>query len=168
MIRKAFLLGACLLTALPAAASAAPAPADEASARVIEVSTKAGSPTHQSITLGVGKSAVVELDVETHDVLVSSPDIVDAVVRSPKRVFLMGQKTGQTNAFFFDGAGHQILSLDIRVERDVTDLATMIHNDLPTSNIHVAALNDNVVLTGAVENAGDSTRPQDLAARFVN
>ena len=84
----------------------------------------AGSPAHQTITLGVGKSAVVELDTEAHDVLVSSPDIVDAVVRSPKRIFLLGLKTGQTNAFFFDGDGHQVLSLDIRVEKDVTDLAT--------------------------------------------
>jgi pilus assembly protein CpaC len=88
-------------------------------------------------------------------------------VRTPRRIFLLAQKTGQTNAFFFDAAGHQILSIDIRVERDVTDLGAMIHTDLPTSDIRVAALNDNVVLTGTVENAGDSSRAQDLAARFA-
>ena len=59
-------------------------------------------------------------------------------------------KTGQTNAFFFDGAGHQILSIDIRVEKDTGDLGAMIHADMPGSNIHVSALNDNVVLTGTV------------------
>ncbi len=127
-----------------------------------------GAAQAQHITLGLDKAALVQLDADARDVLVSNPSIVDAVVRSPRRIFLLAQKTGQTNAFFFDAAGHQILSIDIRVERDVTDLSTMIHNDLPTSNIHVAALNDNVVLTGTVDNAGDSNRAQDLAARFVS
>jgi pilus assembly protein CpaC len=171
-MRKGFLFGAQLFTALPfmavpAAAATTPAASDEASARVIEVTTKAGAPTHQSITLGVGKSAVVELDSETHDVLVSSPDIVDAVVRSPKRVFLLGQKTGQTNAFFFDTAGRQILSLDIRVEKDVTDLAALMKANLPNSAIKVAAMNDNVILSGSVSSAQEAGRAADLAAGFT-
>ena len=91
----------------------------------------------------------------------------DAGARTPRRIFLLAQKTGQTNAFFFDGAGHQILTIDVRVERDVTDLAAMIHTNMPNSNIRVAALNDNIVLTGMVENTGDSQRAQDLAARFA-
>jgi pilus assembly protein CpaC len=167
MMRKGLLLGASLFAALPAAAATVPSPADEASARVIQVDTKPGTPAHQAIKLGVGKSAVVELDTETHDVLVSSPDVVDAVVRSPKRVFLLGQKTGQTNAFFFDTSGHQILSLDIRVEKDVTDLAALMKANLPNSAIKVAAMNDNIVLSGTVASAQESTRAQDLAASFT-
>jgi pilus assembly protein CpaC len=168
MMRKGLLLGASLLLALPAiAATNHPVSLDESSARIIQVSASAGSPVHQSITLGLGKSAVVELDTEAHDVLVSSPDIVDAVVRSPKRIFLLGLKTGQTNAFFFDSEGHQIVSIDIRVEKDVTDLATMMKANLPNSAIKVTALNDNVVLSGSVSSAQESTRAQDLATSFT-
>ena len=64
MIRKSLLLGACLFLALPASAADNGAPAPEASARIIRVSAASGSPVHQSVTLGVGKSAVVELDTE--------------------------------------------------------------------------------------------------------
>jgi pilus assembly protein CpaC len=169
MIRKSLLLGAGLLLALPAsAADRGPGPAiDEASARIVQVSANAGSPAHQSITLGMGKSAVVELDTEAHDVLVSSPDIVDAVVRSPKRIFLLGLKTGQTNAFFFDADGHQILSLDVRVEKDVTDLSAMMKANLPNSAIKVSAMNDTVVLSGSVASAQEASRAQDLAASFT-
>jgi pilus assembly protein CpaC len=155
---------AILIAAL--AAVATPSFAREPATRVINVATH-GAAQAQHITLGLDKAALVQLDADARDVLVSNPAIVDAVVRSPRRIFLLAQKTGQTNAFFFDAAGHQILSIDIRVERDVTDLSTMIHADLPSSNIHIAALNDNVVLTGTVENAGDSSRAADLAARFV-
>ena len=85
----------------------------------------------------------------------------------PRRIFLLAQKTGQTNAFFFDGAGHQILSIDIRVEKDTGDLGAMIHANIPGSDIHVSGLNDNVVLTGSVGSMMDSQRAQDLAARFA-
>ena len=157
----AILAAAFVLTATPAFAL------DTHATRIINVATHGGAAPQQHITLGLDKAALVQLDTDARDVLVSNPAIVDAVVRTPRRIFLLAQKTGQTNAFFFDGAGHQILTIDVRVERDVTDLAAMIHTNMPNSNIRVAALNDNIVLTGMVENTGDSQRAQDLAARFA-
>ncbi len=140
---------------------------DDSDARIVNVSVHGGGQKNRRVTLALNKATIVQLDADARDVLVSSPDIVDAVVRTPRRIFLMALKTGQTNAFFFDGAGHQILSLDIRVEKDTADLATMIHTNLPGSNVRVAGLNDNVVLSGTVASAAESTRAQDLAARFA-
>src|ERR1700749_2327450 len=145
---------AILIAAL--AAVATPSFAREPATRVINVATH-GAAQSEHITLGLDKAALVQLDADARDVLVSNPAVVDAVVRSPRRIFLLAQKTGQTNAFFFDAAGHQILTIDIRVERDVTDLSTMIHNDMPNSSIRVAALNDNIVLTGNVDSMNDSS-----------
>src|SRR5438477_11322326 len=168
-MRKRF-LAVCILSiaalALPAAANA-PAHRISAPQKVLNVSTHGSGPAHQRITLALDKAALVQLDADARDVLVSNPEIVDAVVRTPRRVFLLAQKTGQTNAFFFDGAGHQIMSMDIRVERDVTDLGSMIHANFPGSNIHVSAMNDNVVLSGRVGSAQEATRAQDLAVSFA-
>jgi pilus assembly protein CpaC len=149
----------------PAAATALKA--TEADARVIQIATGQGQPVNQHLTLGLNKAAIVELDSDAKDVLVSSPDIADAIIKSPRRIFLLGTKTGQTNAFFFDGRGHQVLSLDIRVEKDVADLAAMIKANLPNSAIKVAALNDNVVLSGRVASASEATRAADLSASFT-
>jgi pilus assembly protein CpaC len=163
-------LAIILLAALAAPASArhqAPMVPSENNSRVITVATRAGGPVTQRITLALDKAAVVQLDTDARDVLVSNPEIVDAVVRTPRRIFLLAQKIGQTNAFFFDAQGRQILSVDIRVERDVADLGAMIHSDLPDSQVKVAALNDNIVLTGTVTNAKDASLAQDLAARFA-
>ena len=131
------------------------------------MSAHSGGTVAERITLALGKAAVVQLDTDARDVLVSDPSVVDAVVRTPRRIFLLAQKIGQTNAFFFDGAGHQVLSVDIRVERDLTDLSNMIRADFPDSRIKVAALNDNLVLTGSVASAQDAARAQDLAAQFI-
>ena len=165
--RNLFLTLALALAAPLGVSHAIAKPAlDEAGARVITISTH-GASTHQRLVLSLDKAAVVQLDTDARDVLVSNPDLVDAVVRTPRRIFLLATKVGQTNAFFFDAQGKQILSLDIRVEKDVEDLATLLKDSLPNSAIQVRAMNDNVVLTGSVASALESTRAAALAATFT-
>src|ERR1700691_1505424 len=135
--------------------------------RVINVSASGTGPAHEHLTLALDKAAIVQLDTDARDVLVSNSAIVDAVVRTSRRVYLLGMKTGQTNAFFFDAAGHQILSLDIQVERDVAGLTSLMHTNFPGSDIKVTALNDNIILNGTVQSAEQATRAEDLAARFA-
>ena len=159
---------AAILVASPAIAGGSHLALESQDARVINVSASGSGPAHEHLTLALNKAAIVQLDTDARDVLVSNPAIVDAVVRTARRVYLLGIKTGQTNAFFFDSAGHQILSLDIEVERDVADLTSLMHANLPGSEIKATALNDNVVLTGTVASAQDATRAQDLAARFAS
>ncbi len=152
-------------TAFAASASLPRPVIDEANAKVMTISTKGA--THQRLTLPLDKAAVVQLDADARDVLVSNPELVDAVVRTPRRIFLLATKVGQTNAFFFDAQGKQILALDIRVEKDVVDLASLMKASMPNSAIQVQALNDNVILTGQVASALEATRAADLAARLT-
>ncbi len=170
-MRSGIIAGAIAAIFLFAGAVDARSPAqmadDDGSQRILHIATRDGGPVHQHLTLSLDKAAVVELDADARDVLVSNPEIVDAVVRTPRRIFLLAMKTGQTNAFFFDATGRQLLSIDIRVEKDVADLSGMIHSTMPGSNVHVEALNDNVVLSGSVLSAQQATRAQDLAARFA-
>jgi pilus assembly protein CpaC len=164
-MRKLLLPLAVVASCFAGAAIAAPVN-DEGSARLIQVSTRNGA-QHQRITLGLGKAALVEIDTDARDVLVSDPSIVDAVVRTPRRIFLMAQKGGQTNAFFFDGNGKQIASIDIRVEKDTTDLAKLIKLSFPDTDIKAQAINDTVVLTGHVASAQEAQRAADIAASFT-
>ncbi len=166
-MRKILLASVLALSAPPVvfAAPAHPMP-DDSNARMMTISTH-GASTHQRLTLPLDKAAVVQLDVDARDVLVSNPDLVDAVVRTPRRIFLLATKVGQTNAFFFDAQGKQILTLDIRVEKDVVDLSGLMKASFPNSSIQVQALNDNVVLTGSVSSALEASRAADLAARFT-
>ena len=99
----ASLAPALAITRPPAAGMAAQP--GESDARVIQIATGQGQPVNQHLTLALNKAAIVELDTDANDVLVSNPEIADAVVRTPRRIFLLATKTGQTNAFFFDGQG---------------------------------------------------------------
>src|SRR5438874_2419703 len=127
-MRGLVLTFAVVATALCATAAGARAPLPPAAdARIINVSVRGSGTAHQHLTLALDKAAIVQLDTDARDVLVSNPGIVDAVVRTSRRVYLLGMKTGQTNAFFFDAAGKQVLALDITVERDVAGITSMMH-----------------------------------------
>lgn len=162
------LIAAAVLQAAAPAVSAqglagGPPPASAATVRV----DLSGGAAAQSISIPRGKSAIIELPVDARDVLVTNPAVADAVLRSPRRIYVLGMAAGQTDAVFFDGSGRRILSLDIRVDQDVGALEDTIARVLPGSRIKIEAINDSVILTGLVLNASDADKAAQIAARFV-
>ena len=122
----------------------------------------------QTLTLARGKSAIVELPVDVRDMLVTSPAVADAVLRGPRRIYVLGMGQGVTDAVFFDAAGRKILSLAIRVDQDSSALEDTLRRVLPSANIQVQSIRDSVILTGMVANAGESNAASQIAARFVD
>ena len=57
----------------------------------------------------------------------------NAVIRSARRVYMIGVTVGQTNIFFFDAAGKQIAGFDIAVTRDLNGLRAALKQSLPDS-----------------------------------
>ena len=136
-------------------------------AMLVKIDPGGESYVSRPLVLPLNKAAIVELPADAVDVLVSQPTVVDAVVRSSRRVYLLGLTVGQTNAFFFDENGDQILNLEIQVERDLDGLSDMISRFLPTSRVELEAVNDNVILRGAVDSSAHADRVRDLASRFI-
>lgn len=126
------------------------------------------SAVSKSVVLPLDKAAIVELPHAASDVLVSNPNVLDAVIRSPRRVYLLGLETGQTNAFFFDAQGRQILNLEIMVERDMDALSDLMRRVMPNSRIEIESINDNVILRGIVQTPSEAANAALLAGRFVD
>ena len=78
---------------------------------------------------------LIQFPVELKDVLVADPEKVDAVVQSSNRVFLIAKGQGQTNIFFFDGKGQQILLLEVAVGADLKGLDVILKKFVPGSRI---------------------------------
>ena len=122
----------------------------------------------KSIVLPLNKAAIVDLPKGAADVLVSQPTVVDAVIRSPKRVFLLGLNVGQTNAFFFDKSGKTILNLEIQVERDLDAMQDLFSRLMPDSRIVAESINDNIVLRGTVGSSVEAANAKNIAAKFLD
>jgi pilus assembly protein CpaC len=142
--------------AMPASRAAAPA-----------AITSDGQMNARPVTLGVGKSIVLDLPRDIKDVLVADPKIANAVVRSSQRAYIIGAAVGQTNIVFFDSAGQQIAAYDIAVTRDLNGVRAALKQTLPNSDIHIEGVADGVVLSGTAANPIEAQQAADLAARLV-
>ncbi|MBU4434718.1 MAG: type II and III secretion system protein family protein, partial [Alphaproteobacteria bacterium] len=135
--------------------------------QVLSIDLTAGTGA-RVVDLPLGKSAIIELPVDVRDMLVTNPLVADAVLRNPRRIYLLGLAAGTTDAVFFDDAGRKILQLNIRVAQDTGLLASTLRNVLPSGTIQVAPLKDSVILSGVVMNAADSEKASRIAAQFVS
>src|SRR5215470_3188602 len=101
------LLSTALWPASAAETNAAPPAASAATGEQAPLVTGALGPARMRyLSLGVGKSAVVDLPREAKDVLVADPKIANAVIRSAQRAYIIGSAVGQTNVVFFDADGN--------------------------------------------------------------
>ena len=119
------------------------------------------------LSLGIGKSIVIDLPRDIKDVLVADPKIANAVVRSAQRAYIIGAAVGQTNIVFFDSAGQQIAAYDIAVKRDLNGVRAALKQTLPNSDIQIEGVGDGVVLTGTAASPIEAQQAGDLAARLV-
>jgi len=121
----------------------------------------------RQVTLGINKSMIVELDNPAADVVITNPDIADAVVQTSKRIIFRGVNYGQTNAFIFDKDGNQLLNLEIGVEMDMASLQQLIARHVPKARVKIEGLNGNVVITGTVDSQAESDAVQRLVSAYI-
>lgn len=119
------------------------------------------------LRMGLNKSVAIRLPVAAKDVLIGNPAIVDAVVRTRTTAYLFAKANGQTNIFFFDAAGRQILNLDIEVAADTKALKQLLDRTLPDNQIKIDTVADSIVLRGVAASAGQAKQATDLAERFL-
>src|SRR5947207_357714 len=126
-----------------------------------------GQMNARPLSLGVGKSIVIDLPRDIKDVLVADPKIANAVIRSAQRAYIIGAAVGQTNIVFFDSAGQQIAAYDIAVKRDLNGVRAALKQVMPNTDIQIDGLGEGVVLTGTASSQIEAQQAGDLAARIA-
>ncbi len=163
--RNTVLLAVALATVLGALA-APPAVAASDYPKLLRVPAS-GLSGARPLKVGLNKSVVIELGADVADVLVSNPEIADAVVRSSRRVYILGVAAGQANVFLFGQGGHQLASFELSVETDTGDLERALNRLLPGSAIKAESLNGSVVLSGTANTPAEAKRAVDIASKFT-
>jgi len=159
---------AILFAASAVSAHAAPKPYVPPQGASMRVTTQSAPVKTQVLNLPKGRSAVIDLPADASDVFVSNPAVADAVLRTPRRIFVLGVAPGQSDAIFFDGMGRQILNLSVRVEAATDNVADAIHRLFPQSQVEVQSLNGHIVLSGMAQNAGEADEISRLAQTYVD
>ncbi len=149
---------ACAVLLLGAATQGAEVGADP-----IRIDNAAGRP----VVLTVTKAQQVSLPVDVRDVLVADPAVADVLIKTPRLVYMIGSKLGDTNAIFLDAGGRQVLKLDIHVDRDLSGLRAAIAQLAPDADVTVRPLNQDLVISGDVPNAQVADNVRTVVRHFV-
>jgi pilus assembly protein CpaC len=162
------LMRSAAVAALILGAVWAPPPVSAADKGVPLIHAVASDSTSRFVALGIGKSVAIDLPADIKDVLVADPKIANAVIRSSRRVYMIGVTVGQTNIFFFDTQGHQIAGFDIAVTRDLNGMRAALKRTLPNADIQVQGVGaDGILLSGTAASPAEAQQAFDIASRLV-
>lgn len=109
------------------------------------------APDAQQVSLVVGKSTVVDMTVAIKRASLADPQIADAIVLSPKQIYVTGKGYGTTNLTLW-GKDDQVLAIfDLDVGVDLTRLKQHLGELLPDeTNLHLKGTHDHVTVSGTV------------------
>ena len=112
-------------------------------------------PDAQQVSLVVGKSTVVDLSVPIKRASLADPQIADAIVLSPKQIYVTGKGYGTTNLTIWGREDQIIAVFDLDVGVDLVRLKQHLAELLPDeTNIHLKGTHDHVTISGTVSSDG--------------
>lgn len=122
----------------------------------------------QMVNLPRGTSFAVDLPADARDVIVSNPQVAEAMLHSPRRITVIGLAPGETDAVFLDAAGRTILALRVRVDAGTSALQDTLSRVMPGSGIRAEAVNDSIILSGVAASPAEAARAAQVARAFVS
>ncbi|WP_238306410.1 type II and III secretion system protein family protein [Methylobacterium gregans] len=123
----------------------------------------------RKIEMTAGRSVIIDLPRDAKEVFVANPKVANAVVRSTRKVFVIGVENGTTSIFILDAEGRQISALDVTVARDLNlgALRQILGQSIPGGRFDVRSSGDSVLLSGSVGSSAEAQQAIDISNAFV-
>ncbi len=130
------------------------------------VSAQAGNNV-QALDLVLGKSTVVDMPTAIKRASLADPTIADAIVLSPKQIYVTGKGYGSTNLTLW-GKDDQILAIfDVEVALDLARLKEQFRRLLPEeTSIQLISSNDHLTLSGTVSSPAKLSQALAVAEAY--
>jgi pilus assembly protein CpaC len=123
--------------------------------------------TPQRIELVQGKSLVIDTPISLKRVSLADPEIADALVISPRQLYLTGKAVGTTNLTLWEEYGRVFAIYDLAVSPDLSRLKETFHEILPGEDIRVTATHDAITLFGKISSTVKLSHALDVAHAFT-
>lgn len=119
------------------------------------------------LDLGIGGSIVLDLPADAREIFIGNPAIANAVIRSPRKLYVIGTAEGQTNLYAMDEEGRTFANYEVTIGRDFNVLRRTIKAALPNMAINVTVVGDTIILSGSVNSPLEAQQAVDIADGFV-
>lgn len=113
------------------------------------------TPEAQQLSLVVGKSTVVDMPTAIKRASLADPQVADAIVLSPRQIYVTGKGYGTTNLTLWGKDDQVIAVFDLDVGVDLGRLKKHLAELLPDEmNLHLKGTHDHVTISGTVSSEG--------------
>ncbi len=113
------------------------------------------TPEPQQVSLVVGKSTVLDMPTAIKRASLADPQVADAIVLSPRQIYVTGKGYGTTNLTLWGKDDQVIAVFDLDVGIDLGRLKHHLSELLPDeTNLHLKGTHDHVTISGTVSSEG--------------
>jgi len=121
----------------------------------------------ESISLMVGRSAVLDTGSPIARVSLTSAEVADAMVTTPSQVLINGKMPGTISLFVWDRGG-TLKRYEVTVQRDLARLGEQLTQLFPGEGITAMSNGKSVVLSGTVSHKDVVERASLVASGYVD
>ena len=125
-------------------------------------------PEPQQVSLVVGKSTVLDMPTVIKRASLADPQVADAIVLSPRQIYVTGKGYGTTNLTLWGKDDQVIAVFDLDVGVDLARLKQHLKELLPDeSNVHLKGTHDHVTISGTVSSEGRQQQVLAVAEAYA-
>src|ERR1044072_3174168 len=159
-VLKTALRAALMLTAATLATGVVTVPLE---AREVELTAGRQAAT---VKVSIGKSEGVRTAESFSEVIVSDPDVADAIPLTDRSLSVLGKKIGTARVSVY-GEGKKLVGVfDIEVSYDTTRLGSELAQRFPHARFRVTSVNGRIMLSGNAPDAVTVDKAMTIAKQF--
>jgi pilus assembly protein CpaC len=128
------------------------------------------APDHGALSMDAGTGKVVVLEAAAANVFVADPKVAEVRPASASSLFVFGVGPGHTTVAALDTAGHLISQYEVTVlpsHFGANEAQAAIARMIPGGRISVQPASKGLLLTGQVNNAGESAQATAIARGYL-
>jgi pilus assembly protein CpaC len=154
-----------LLLALGAAAPLALGALMSSAAQAREIELGAGR-SSATVKISIGKSENARTLDSFSEVIVSDPDIADAIPMTDRSLSILGKKIGNARVSVY-GEGKKLVGVfDVEVSYDTSRLGAELAQRFPSARFRVSSVNGRIMLAGSAPNGSIVDQAMTIAKQF--
>ena len=120
------------------------------------------------LQITLGKAELVDVGEDLSDVLVADSSVIDVMAVQSDRLYIVGQRVGDTNIILLDEEGNLVKRLDVHVTYDLQAIQAMVDELFEGEEIRVRSIHDQIVLTGTASSADRASKIANLVSHYVS
>ena len=121
----------------------------------------------QKLTLTIGKSLIVATPEPVKRVSLASPEIADAIVITPRQVYVTGKTPGSTTLTFWEAEDKVSAVVHLDVSPDISRFKETLHKILPEEKeVQATATHESITLSGNVSSTASLSQVMALAESY--